>query len=150
MVKFVLTFAAYFVVCVRKKILCCCSCLSSWCAAAVVRSCCGLSMCNSWGAATGCRCVVVGRSCCCKELLRGAAASVFSSWLQIYYECNLNVNDTINILAFLIIKSMSASETAQTSVNSIIILSTKHNGRLIKVWAESDLWLDSNSKPISK
>ena len=41
-------------------------------------------------------------------------------------------------------------ETAQTSVNNIIILSTKHSGRLIKVWVESGPWLDSHSKPLSE
>ena len=32
-----------------------------------------------------------------------------------------------------------SAETTQTNVNNIIILSTKHIGRLIEVWAESNL-----------
>ena len=41
-------------------------------------------------------------------------------------------------------------ETTQTSINSIIILSIKHSGRLIEVWVEFDLWLDSHNKPTSE
>ena len=37
------------------------------------------------------------------------------------------------------------AETARPSVNSIILLSIKQSGRLIEVWAESDLWLNSHS-----
>ena len=40
--------------------------------------------------------------------------------------------------------SQGVDETTQTSVNHII-MSTKHRRRLIEVWAESDLWLDSHN-----